>query len=257
MRPPGQSVGWRWSQWLWTCGRARSLSVLVLVADLLAFVHLLRFDEGSSFVVDVVDGPVAFHALLVDVALPLALAHVPVVLAQATLDIFDLLCNDWMGRLVRMVGSIGKTAREHSKIVTKRSLSLSLPPGVSDDENIYLHEMHAPSGHYMQYWREVHDLTVPVLVTARFWIRSRPLDQLVILTVLGIQQEVWCPLSRAFWSQWLQIVVRAAPAGSRSLTCDLDLPEIPGMWLGWQLLPRSQSSGDYVCSHCTRVFQHP
>lgn len=109
----------------------------MVAVDLLALVHLLRFDEGSS-VDAVVVGPVAFRALLVVVAHPLAfaLAHVPVVFAQATLQ-----------------------------------------------------EMHAPSGHYMQYWKEVHDLTVPVLVTARFWIRPRPFDQLVILAGLGIHSH--------------------------------------------------------------------
>lgn len=66
----------------------------MIVVDILALVHLLRFDEGSS--VDVVVGPVAFRALPVVVALllALALAHVPVVLAQATLDIFVFLCNN-------------------------------------------------------------------------------------------------------------------------------------------------------------------
>lgn len=232
MRLPGQSVGRPWSQWLWTCGRAHSLSVLVLVVDLLVLVHLLRFDEGSSVVeVDVVVvGLVAFRALPVVAALPLVLAHVPVVLAQATLDIF-VLCNDWMVRMVRMVvGSIGKPARDHSKIVTKALFSL--PPVVSDDENIYLHEMHAPSGHYMQYRREMHDL---VLVTARLWIRSRPFDQLVILTVLRVQRETLCLQSRVSWCQWLQIVVRTGPVGSRSLACYPELLEIPGMWPVWRL----------------------
>lgn len=96
---------------------------------------------------------------------------------------------------------------------------------------MYLHEMHAPSGHYMQYWKEVHDLMVPVLVTARFWIRSRPSDQLVILAGLGVQShERLCPLSRVFWRQWLQIVVQVVPVRSRLVICDLVQPEVPGMW---------------------------
>lgn len=84
----------------------------MVAVDLLALVHLLRFDEGSS-VDAVVVGPVAFRALLVVVALPLAFAldHVPVVFAQATLDFFCATIG-WLGWWDRL-GKLGNIPKKN------------------------------------------------------------------------------------------------------------------------------------------------